>query len=86
MLNRRGFLGVIAGAMAGSVFDPEKLLWVKGTKVWSIPAEQPRVLTVTALNGFLLQKGDIIYNTWEKFYAGELATISQKDFRIPFTR
>ncbi len=33
-LSRRGLLGMLAGAM---VMDPEKLLWVPGKKLISIP-------------------------------------------------
>jgi hypothetical protein len=34
-MNRRGFLAMLAGA----VLDPERLLWVPGKKLISIPAE-----------------------------------------------
>jgi hypothetical protein len=36
-MNRRGFLGLLAGVAAGAVLDPEKLLWVPGRKLISIP-------------------------------------------------
>ena len=36
-MNRRGFLALLAGA----VLDPERLLWVPGRKVISIPAKLP---------------------------------------------
>jgi hypothetical protein len=35
MLNRRGFIASVAGAF---VSDPERLLWVPGKKMISIPA------------------------------------------------
>lgn len=34
MLNRRGFMGALAGALA---LDPERLLWVPGKKLISVP-------------------------------------------------
>lgn len=41
-MNRRGFLGLLAGAVtAGSLFDPEKLLWTPGKKLISIPKPTP---------------------------------------------
>ena len=36
-MNRRGFL---ASLIAGAVLDPERLLWVPGAKLISIPAAQ----------------------------------------------
>lgn len=37
-MNRRGFLGALIGAVAGSaVLDPERLLWTPGKKLISIP-------------------------------------------------
>ncbi len=38
-MNRRGFLGVLAAAVAGTAFDPERALWVPGRKLISIPKE-----------------------------------------------
>lgn len=40
MLNRRGFLTALAGAFVAP--DPEKLLWVPGKKLISVP-KAPRV-------------------------------------------
>lgn len=37
-MNRRGFLGAL---MATMVVDPEKLLWVPGKKLISIPEPKP---------------------------------------------
>lgn len=37
-MNRRGFLGVMLGAVAGATLDPERLLWVPGRKVYSVPS------------------------------------------------
>jgi len=42
-MNRRGFLGAMLGAVAGATLDPERLLWVPGRKVISIP--RTRVFT-----------------------------------------
>jgi hypothetical protein len=51
-MNRRGFLSAIAGAF---VADPEKLLWVPGAKLISIP--RPRIATdaecLEVLNGLI---------------------------------
>ncbi len=40
MIGRRGFLGALLGA---AVLDPEKLLWVPGKKMISIPAERIKI-------------------------------------------
>lgn len=37
-MKRRGFLGLLGGLAAGAVLDPERLLWVPGAKLISIPA------------------------------------------------
>jgi hypothetical protein len=37
MLSRRGLIGLLAGAAGAMVLDPEKLLWVPGRKLISIP-------------------------------------------------
>lgn len=42
-LSRRGFLGAIAAAL---VADPERLLWVPGKKIISIP--KPQRVSITA--------------------------------------
>lgn len=36
-MKRRGFIGALAAALAGSVIDPDKLLWVPGAKKIFIP-------------------------------------------------
>ncbi|MGH7182754.1 MAG: hypothetical protein ACREJN_12355 [Nitrospiraceae bacterium] len=38
-MNRRGFLGALAGFTAALTLDPEKLLWIPGQKLISIPSE-----------------------------------------------
>lgn len=35
--NRRGFLSLLASGLAGAVLDPDRLLWVPGKKLISIP-------------------------------------------------
>jgi hypothetical protein len=47
-MNRRGFLGALLGV---AVLDPEKLLWVPGQKLISIPSAT--VLEPTYRNGIL---------------------------------
>jgi hypothetical protein len=37
-MNRRTFFGSLAALVAGATLDPEKLLWVPGRKLISIPA------------------------------------------------
>ena len=37
-LNRRGFFTALAGGLAAAAFDPERLLWIPGRKLISIPA------------------------------------------------
>jgi len=39
----------LAGALGGSTFDPERLLWVPGRKVWSIPQRIVRVPVETTI-------------------------------------
>jgi hypothetical protein len=36
-MNRRGFLGLLAGIASAAVLDPDKLLWVTGRKLISVP-------------------------------------------------
>lgn len=49
-MNRRGFLSLFGAVAAAAALDPERLLWVPGAKVISIP--KPRVIT--------FEPGDII--------------------------
>lgn len=62
-MNRRGFLGLIGAAVAGSVLDPEKLLWKPGAKVISIPT---LVVPEIEVPREFLTVGDIF--TMEGFY------------------
>ncbi len=47
MTSRRGFLSFLGAAVATATLDPERLLWVPGAKVYSIPA--PTVIEPTSL-------------------------------------
>ena len=40
-MNRRGFFSVLAGMAATATLDPERLLWVPGKKLISIPKPIP---------------------------------------------
>lgn len=37
-MNRRGFLGTLAGLAATAALDPERLLWTPGKKLISVPS------------------------------------------------
>lgn len=50
-MNRRGFIGALAGAFGAAAYDPERALWVRGEKLISIP--KPRVVVARAVD-FLL--------------------------------
>jgi hypothetical protein len=55
-MNRRGFLGALAAAIAGATLDPESLVWQPGRKLISIP--KPPFIpepSVSWLRGFLNQ-------------------------------
>ena len=49
-MNRRLFLGALGVAGAGAVLDPERLLWVPGRKLISIPKPE-RVWSVIEAHG-----------------------------------
>ena len=61
-MNRRGFLSMLAGA----VLDPERLLWVPGKKLISIPKP---VAKITGLifnrNAFALESEPLDLSDWE---------------------
>ncbi len=41
MTSRRGFIGTIGALLGAATLDPERLLWVPGRIVYSIPAPPP---------------------------------------------
>lgn len=40
-MNRRGLMSAFTGLAAGMALDPERLLWVPGAKVISVPSPSP---------------------------------------------
>ena len=54
-MNRRGFLGALLGAAAGLALDPEKLLYVPGKKLISIPNAAITEPTLDEINRITLQ-------------------------------
>lgn len=48
-MNRRGFLGALAGVIAAGVVDPELLLWRPGAKTWFLPSAPPLLYDVESL-------------------------------------
>lgn len=48
--NRRGFFGVAGSLMATAVLDPERLLWVPGKTLISIPSERPKAFLSLRFN------------------------------------
>lgn len=48
-MNRRGFLSALIGFAATATLDPERLLWVPGQKLISIPAPSMDFLNVDQL-------------------------------------
>lgn len=57
-MNRRGFLGAITGILAGAVLEPERLLWVPGRKLISIP--EPTNLCVRFVGLRDYWRGDLL--------------------------
>jgi hypothetical protein len=45
-MNRRGFLSFLGAAAGTAVLDPERMLWVPGAKLISIPRPRPPAFTV----------------------------------------
>ncbi len=54
MMNRRGFLGGLFGTVAALTLDPEKLLWVPGKKLISIP-KRNQILTIEMVSFAMLK-------------------------------
>ncbi len=60
-MQRRSFLGAIAGVLAGAALDPERLLWVPGKKVISIPAPREIVgFTVRHIRSYDATTGQMV--------------------------
>lgn len=58
-LNRRGFIGALAGFAAGIVLDPERALWVPGAKSFSIPNKiEDYLLEIDGQEFFLMSGRD----------------------------
>lgn len=70
LTTRRGFFGLLAGAIAGATLDPDKLLWEPGRKLVSIPAPPP--ITVPAI--------------WKGIEVGDIITIGGRYAMNPRTR
>ena len=49
-MNRRGFFGAISALLTGAALDPERLLWVPGRKLISIP--EPNNLCIRLIQMF----------------------------------
>lgn len=85
-MNRRGFIGSLLGATSALVLDPERLLWVPGAKTISIPAPHRHGNTMWAQSDLVRQK---LYPAWKyrnfTLDAQQIAMISARDFRIPFS-
>lgn len=64
-MNRRAFLASLASVAGALTLDPEKLLWVPGRKLISIPATPP-VSGFTTVTGLpMLAVGDVVeINGW----------------------
>lgn len=65
-MNRRGFFGLLAGFAATATMDPERLLWVPGKKLISIPSPHPiigpgffHLGDIITVGGFFDQWGDL---------------------------
>jgi hypothetical protein len=53
-VNRRGFLGALAGLVGAAALDPERALWVPGAKVISIPpAVEPWTVVIEPGNALI---------------------------------
>jgi hypothetical protein len=63
-MNRRAFFSALAAGIATAQMDPDRLLWVPGRKLISIPAEAPRLLapdlTLTTSAFRTFRVGDVI--------------------------
>src|ERR1035438_7178131 len=81
-LSRRGFLGMLGGATAALVLDPEKALWVPNKKLISIPNTQPLDF-FDALAEEHLRGLHALWIQEEALLTGTINTIIYPDLRAP---
>ncbi len=89
MLNRRGFLSFLGAAVASATLDPERLLWVPGAKVYSLPSV--RVATnaemiaaqMEVVRPNLEQLMECSAELWERISMRDMAVSSPRPHRIP---
>ncbi len=74
-MNRRGFLTSLLGIAATATLDPERLLWVPGKKLTSIP--KPRVVSLD-------YDWAVVQQTWTKLMDGRI--LYREYFRQPGKR
>ena len=89
-MNRRGFLGIFAGALAAATLDPERALWIPGAKTISIPKPNTEMVTWFMSEGELHQMRAAV--SWKAIVNDDLGTFTyltqrmarsaQKTFKI----
>ncbi len=73
-MNRRSFLSLLTGTASALMLDPERVLWVPGTKAISIPS--PHVVSdydvIMVMQEILRPEMEIIFMSrstmWEKYF------------------
>ncbi len=60
MLNRRGFFPTLAAVAATAALDPERLLWLPGRKLVSIPKPVTVNATASWTPTYVMRPGDVI--------------------------
>jgi hypothetical protein len=84
-VNRRGFLGAVAAALVpGALFghDPERLLWVPGKKLISVPKPAADGIWLSANLGYPYDRGHALdaahalMNEWRRREAAANTTIA----------
>lgn len=90
-MNRRGFIGLLGAAVASAAYDKERLLWVPGKKLISIPISIPKPVTfrtvIHSMDGRWAV--DVEYTagtvlTLTSTYSGRALSISSLDPSAPF--
>ncbi len=87
-MNRRGFLGLFAGAVAGATLDPERALWIPGAKTISIPKpQQLRMVSRYMLDGEVMEAIQSVFPICGMMAFSELIgkLADATDFDISFT-